>query len=247
MIDDYLGVDIQKAIIQAAAKATPNEMCGFVVSLSFGYEFWQCDNIAPNPTETFEMDWDFMTHYDGMITAIVHSHPQGELFLSGADRQSQVATDLPWVLAVDGKLKWFEPVPHLRGRMFMYDKADCCRLIQDAYHLCGLNLPDCPRIDIDVDIAQHTLLRYFEQSNVFERVLDLRAGDVILTQSGNNTPEHALLYLGDGEMLHHAHGHLSRREPYHQYWQRHTHSIWRHRHFQSEMMTAIFNDLVHSE
>ena len=237
---------IHEKIIQATRKAMPNEMCGTIMKFSSGYEFWELENIAKDPAKTFEIHWDFYDVADDLVQAIVHSHPNGEPFLSGADRQSQVATDLPWVLAVNGQLKWFKPIPHLRGREFVYDDADCCRLIQDAYHLCGLDLPDCPRIDIDTDIKQQTLLRHFEQSDEFECVHDLRAGDVILTQSGSNTPEHAMLYLGDGEMLHHAHEHLSRREPYHQYWQKCTHSVWRHKKWQPEMMAAIFNDLLHS-
>lgn len=237
---------IHEKIIQATRKAMPNEMCGAIMKFSSGYEFWELENIAKDPAKTFEIHWDFYDAADDLVQAIVHSHPNGEPFLSGADRQSQVATDLPWVLAVNGQLKWFKPIPHLRGREFVYGDADCCRLIQDAYHLCGLDLPDCPRIDIDTDIKQQTLLRHFEQSDEFECVHDLRAGDVILTQSGSNTPEHAMLYLGDSEMLHHAHKHLSRREPYHQYWQKCTHSVWRHKKWQPEMMTAIFNDLLHS-
>ena len=237
---------IHEKIIQATRKAMPNEMCGAIMKFSSGYEFWELENIAKDPAKTFEIHWDFYDVADDLVQAIVHSHPNGEPFLSGADRQSQVATDLPWVLAVNGQLKWFKPIPHLRGREFVYGDADCCRLIQDAYHLCGLDLPDCPRIDIDTDIKQQTLLRHFEQSDEFECVHGLRAGDVILTQSGSNTPEHAMLYLGDGEMLHHAHEHLSRREPYHQYWQKCTHSVWRHKKWQPEMMAAIFNDLLHS-
>lgn len=238
--------NIRAEIIRAAEKAAPDEMCGFVACLPFDYEFWQCKNIAPNPQETFEMDWDFMTYYDGMVAAIAHSHPRGEPFLSGGDRQAQVATDLPWILAVSGSLKLFRPVPHLRGREFEYDEMDCCRLIQDAYHLCGLDLADCPRFGLDEDIAAQTLLNYFENNHEFSQVDDVQAGDIILTQFGKNTPEHALLYLGDDEMLHHAHNHLSRIDIYSGYWQKHTHSVWRHKKWQPEMLAAIFADLLHS-
>lgn len=236
-------------ILQAARECYPNEMCGFVVQLAISHKFVLCENVADNPQQTFDISADDFIRANAMgeILAVVHSHPNGEPFLSGADRQCQMGVCLPWILAVSGSLKVFRPVPHLRGREFVYDDADCCRLIQDAYHLCGLDLPDCPRVDIDTDIKQQTILRYFEQSDVFERVHGLQAGDVILTQSSNNTPEHALLYLSNGEMLHHANGHLSRREPYHSYWQKCTHSVWRHRDFKADMMTAIFNDLIHSE
>nr|WP_284676055.1 Mov34/MPN/PAD-1 family protein [Neisseria subflava] len=37
----------------------------------------------------------------GKIIAVVHSHPNGEPFLSGADRQMQIQTGLPWILRLE--------------------------------------------------------------------------------------------------------------------------------------------------
>jgi len=79
----------------------------------------------------------------------------------------------------------------------------------------------------------------------FARARDLQPGDVILTEF-DGLASHVLLYLGNGEMLHHAFGQLSRRDGYGPYWQRHTHSIWRHRQWQPEMLQAIKNDLEHA-
>lgn len=242
----YLDNHITNEIIQAAYQ-TKNEICGFVVQLPFSQEFVLCDNIAENPTQTFEISADDFIRANemGFVLAVVHSHPNGEPFLSGADRQAQVVSGLPWILANSGSLKLFRPVSYLRGREFIYDKSDCCRLIQDAYHLCGLDLADCPRLGLDEDIAMQTLLNYFYNNYEFRQVKDLQAGDIILTQSGQSTPEHALLYLDNGEILHHAHNHLSRIDFYSDYWQKRTHSVWRHEKWQPEMMTAIFADLNH--
>lgn len=263
----------RKQILFAAENAAPYEMCGLIVH-DKNYQAWRseyplaiCRNIADNPQTEFEIASDEFLHYERVgnpVVAIVHSHPNGEPFLSGADRQAQVASGLTWILAVsgsttgthircqnqrfwtNGSLKLFYPVPHLRGREFIYDKSDCCRLIQDAYHLCGLDLPDCPRLGLDDDIAAQTLINYFNENQCFSKVSDdIQAGDIILTQFGNSTPEHAILYLGNGEMLHHAHNHLSRIENYSNYWQKHTHSVWRHEKWQPEMMAAIFSDLNH--
>ncbi|SSY80295.1 C40 family peptidase [Alysiella crassa] len=240
--------ETQESILKIAEKSKPHEMCGFIVCNKTGYSFFLCFNVATNPAETFDISVDDVIRANaiGEVVAVVHSHPNGEPFLSGADRQAQVATDLPWILASSGSLKLFQPVPHLRGREFIYDKSDCCRLIQDAYHLCGLDLPDCERLGLDEDIEAQTLLNYFQYNHEFNQVYDWQAGDIILTQSGKHTPEHALLYLGNGEILHHAHNHLSRLDFYSDYWQKHTHSVWRHQKWQPEMMAAIFADLLHS-
>ena len=180
----------------------------------------------------------------GEVCAIVHSHPQGEPWLSGADRQMQAANGLPWVLAVSGSLKVFAPVPHLRGRVFEYGRFDCYSLLVDAYHLAGIDLPLVQRGDIDDDAAQGRFLAMASAAG-FARVRDLQPGDVVLTEF-DGLASHVLLYLGSGEMLHHAFGQLSRRDGYGPYWQRHTHSIWRHRQWQPEMLQAVLNDLEHA-
>ena len=77
------------------------------------------------------------------------------------------------------------------------------------------------------------------------RVSDgLEGGDVVLTAYGGHA-NHAALYLGGGEILHHAYNQLSRREVYNQWWQERTHSVWRHPEFEPAMMRAVENDLLH--
>ena len=82
----------------------------------------------------------------------------------------------------------------------------------------------------------------------FKLVLDgsLQVGDVVLTAMGGHA-NHAMLYLGNQEILHHAYEQLSRRERYGAFWQDHTHSVWRHKEWLVEMIQAVENDLVHIE
>ncbi|EGL0710637.1 hydrolase, partial [Escherichia coli] len=54
-------------------------------------------------------------------------------------------------------------------------------------------------------------------------------GDVLLCCFGSSVPNHAAIYCGDGELLHHIPEQLSKRERYTDKWQRRTHSLWRHR------------------
>lgn len=233
----------EAAILAHAAAAHPSECCGFVLTVGRKQVYRPCQNIAAAPAQTFEIDpqeW-LAAEAEGEVLAVVHSHPQGEPFLSPADRLGQQATGLPWVLCVSGSLKVFRPVPLLRGRVFDYGKADCYSLLADAYHLAGIELPEHERGDMDEDAAQG-LFEKLAESAGFVRVYGIQAGDVVLTGSGA-TAGHAALYLGHGELLHHAYDQLSRREPYGAYWQRHTYSIWRHRDWQPEMLQAVLNDL----
>ncbi|WP_245636609.1 C40 family peptidase [Eikenella longinqua] len=236
--------NVQAEILAHAEKEAPRECCGLVLQAGRKQLYRRCGNAAAEPTERFEISGaDWLCALDvGKVIAIVHSHPQGEPWLSGADRQAQAEFGLPWVLAVSGSLKVFEPVPHLRGRVFDYGRADCYSLLADAYHLAGIDLPSVRRGQIDDDAAQGRFLALAEAAG-FYRVRDLQPGDVVLTEF-DGLASHVLLYLGNGEMLHHAFGQLSRRDGYGPYWQRHTHSIWRHRQWRPEMLQAVLNDLA---
>lgn len=240
--------EIQDLIFWFADGYAPQEICGAIADIhDKGRRFFAIDNIAENPEETFEMNpkgWQALAA-DGEIVAVVHSHPNGEPFLSGADRQMQIQTGLPWILAVGGRLKQLRCCPHLRGRVFEYGKADCGALIRDAFMLMGIDLPDHTRGDIDDD-AEHEYLRKHFESVGFVRVSDdLRGGDVVLTSYGGHA-NHAALYLGDGQILHHAYNQLSRREPFNQWWSERVHSVWRYPLFEPEMLQAVENDLLHS-
>ena len=240
--------EIQDLIFWVADGNAPQEMCGAIADIhDKGRRFFSIDNIAENPEETFEMNpkgWQALAA-DGEIVAVVHSHPNGDPFLSGADRQMQIQTGLPGILAVGGCLKQFRCCPHLRGRVFEYGKADCGALIRDAFMLMGIDLPDHTRGDIDDDAEHEYLRKHFERVG-FVRISDgLRGGDVILTSYGGHA-NHAALYLGDGQILHHAYNQLSRREPFNQWWSERVHSIWRYPGFVPEMLQAVENDLLHS-
>lgn len=240
--------EIQDLIFWFADGYAPQEICGAIADIhDKGRRFFAIDNIAENPEETFEMNpkgWQALAA-DGEIVAVVHSHPNGEPFLSGADREMQIQTGLPWFLAVGGRLKQFRCCPHLRGRVFEYGKADCGALIRDAFMLMGVDLPDHKRGDIDDDAEHEYLRKHFERVG-FVRVSDgLRGGDVILTSYGGHA-NHAALYLGDGQILHHAYNQLSRREPFNQWWSERIDSVWRLPEFEPEMLQAVENDLLHS-
>ncbi|RRD90437.1 C40 family peptidase [Conchiformibius steedae] len=242
-----LSDSLKQAILSHAAAFPNREICGFLLAHNGETVYHPSMNVALAPRHQFEISPDEWLKYSDSVVAVVHSHPNGEPYLSGADRQAQLATAVPWVLVVRKGLRVFRPVPHLRGREFVYGKSDCYSLIADAYHLAGIELMAVERSDMDADAAQGLFERFAPEAG-FARVSadDLRAGDVVLTAHGSNA-NHAMLYLGGGEILHHAYGQLSRREPYSDYWQQRTASVWRHRDWFEGNITAINNDLIHSQ
>lgn len=201
----------------------------------------------PEPEEYFRMspeDW-LSAEMQGEIVALVHSHPGGLPWLSEADRRLQVQSDLPWWLVCRGAIHKFRCVPHLTGRRFEHGVTDCYTLFRDAYHLAGIEMPDFHRGDDWWRNGQNLYLDNLEATGLYQVPLSAaQPGDVLLCCFGSSVPNHAAIYCGDSELLHHIPEQLSKRERYTDKWQRRTHSLWRHRAWHASAFTGIYNDLA---
>lgn len=219
--------------IEHAGKEYPRESCGLIVN----GEYVPCKNVADNPEEMFAIaprEWQ-------ECDAIVHSHPQGQPFLSGADRQMQSQSGKDWWLVVGGEIKKFRYAPLLRGRKFEYGKYDCCTLIRDAYMLACIELIDAPRTTMKADIDNENIINQLKASGM-RRVEKIQAGDIVLT-SWQGKASHASVYIGDDTLVHHPAGQLSHISPWSGFYEQNQHSIWRHPQWQQSFCTAIWNDL----
>lgn len=189
-------------------------------------------------------DW-LRAEMQGEIVALVHSHPGGLPWLSETDRRLQVQSDLPWWLVCRGAIHKFRCVPHLSGRRFEHGVTDCYTLFRDAYHLAGIEMPDFHREDDWWRNGQNLYLDNLEATGLYQVPLSAaQPGDVLLCCFGSSVPNHAAIYCGDGELLHHIPEQLSKRERYTDKWQRRTHSLWRHRAWHASAFTGIYNDLA---
>ena len=230
---------LTEQIINHAKHVYPNECCGLIVNDAY----IPCDNVADDPSETFRISPDAWQPAD----VVVHSHPQGQRYLSGADRAAQHKMRCDWWLAVfsddDWELIKYRYAPLLRGRTFDYGKRDCYSMVEDAYMLCGIKLMAYKRKGEAQEIEDNAFIVNFPKSGFYQVELnDMQPGDVILTSIRGNA-NHASIYLGDEQFLHHPYGGLSRREGFCEVWHKSLHSVWRHQDWQPQMMTAVFNDL----
>ncbi|STD07426.1 NlpC/P60 family [Cronobacter universalis NCTC 9529] len=227
------------------AVTSGDEVCGLIIDDSV---FFPCSNSHPEPARHFRIsDDDWLAAEElGDITAVFHSHPESYSVLSGADRHAQVLTDLPWWLASNGRLLKFRAVPHLLGRRFEHGVMDCYTLFRDAYHLCGIDLPDFERTQGWWLREENLYLKNME-ANDFHRVelSEVEPGDVIIRQPFPGAdPCHAMILLHENMVLHHdCAGHLSRREPYRPAFIKQTHSIWRHERCSSLNLQGIYEDI----
>lgn len=241
---------LKKEILTYCKTVAPNEACGFVI-LDYQQNdpvFLPCENIASDPEQYFEIAPDefIQAELKGEIIAVVHSHPDGEMRLSVADRQMQENAQLDFWLVCGDELHCFPVIPPLVGREFIHGKTDCYTLFHDFYALAGVDLPEFERRDMWWETGGNLYLDNMAQHGF--RRLDvnepLDVGDVILMQVGANIANHAGIYLGEQMVLHHSPKRLSKRDMYDGYWLKHTHSIWRYKQWLQLDFTVPLNHLA---
>ncbi len=130
------------------------------------------------------------------------------------------------VAGLPGAIHKFRCVPHLTGRLFEHGVTDCYTLFRDAYHLAGIEMPDFHREDDWWRNGQNLYLDNLEAAGLYQVPLSAaQPGDVLLCCFGSSVPNHAAIYCGDSELLHHIPEQLSKRERYTDKWQRRTHPL----------------------
>jgi len=213
----------------------PREACGLVISDGGALTYRPCVNVAKDTEEHFAISAREYAEAEesGEVVAVFHSHPNASSAPSEADLAACKASTLPWhILSVPSGI-WNGCAPtvaDLIGREFAHGSTDCYGLVRDYYIAnCNVYLPDFPRDD-DWWSNGLDLYRDFYSVAGFDLVQgEIQTGDVIIMQVHASVPNHAAVYLGDDEILHHLHGRLSRRETYGGAWRRMTWGIARHR------------------
>ena len=232
------------AIERHALAEYPKECCGLLIREGRKRVYVPCRNTAVTPSEHFRLaPEDYAVAEErGEVLAVIHSHPDYPPAPSEADRVACEASGLPWhILEVrkddDGTLRkgdWASLLPTgyqapLIGRSFAHGIHDCLSIILDYYRReLGIELGSYQREDGWWDKGGNLYLEHLPQAG-FERVNDLRQGDVVLMQIRSPVTNHAGVYLGNGQMLHHLHGRLSESVPYGGMWAERTRCIVRHR------------------
>ena len=228
-------------ILSHVKREGKREACGVIID---NFKFIPCRNIHHDPCNFFDIHPDDLIAAEdcGDITAIVHSHPNGNEYLSCGDRIAQLQSGIEWWVVCDNSIYKYRPVPRLLGRKFEHGFLDCYSLFRDAYHLAGINLDDFERSDNWWNGSEELYLKNMEAQG-FYQVDAALVGDVILMCLGSQRANHSAIYTGDQHILHHAPGRLSKRDVYGGFWVKHTHSIWRHNQWLNSAWVGICEDL----
>lgn len=183
-----------------------------------------CPNIHTKPMDYFAIDdevW-LTALIEGGVDAVFHSHPQGELHPSVTDTDSQLASGYPFYVCTlsprGGYMDfwgWGDQLLHppLRQRQFRHAVTDCYALYRHfEFERTGFVMPDMSRPhewwhDAKEDVFMANLdAQGFRQVNP----QDALPGDGVLYAIKQSKVNHCAAYLGEGLILHHLYGRLSK-------------------------------------
>ena len=228
---------IRTAILDHAKAEDPRESCGLIAVVKGRKRYFSCANLADTPDEHFVLSGeDYAAIEDlGEIVAIVHSHPASNPNPSQADRVACQKSGLPWIIVNPKTGGWSTTLPEVYelpyvGREFVFGVVDCYSLCQDWYNKeFGLQLSDYQRRDKFWERGENLYLDNFHHEG-FHRVPfdELQYGDALLMQLGSSLPNHAAIYIGDQQILHHVQGRLSSRDVLGGYYVKSTAMVLRH-------------------
>lgn len=225
---------LEKAV-RAAIASPAYEICGYLLkSASGGFDFYQCENIATDKMNEFEID---MVDTDaaaalGEIVGVVHSHPnKGQLFhLSAFDRLAQYDNCDPcwYLIKPDFSVEAFPPLPRFRGRQYVPMVTDCYSVMKDFYDLCGLRMKSYERNGDWWDEGKNLYLDNIESEGFHEVAKeDIQPGDTMLFCYAASVPNHCGIYIGDNKFLHHMTNRVSKIDILDRFWFKFCHSVWR--------------------
>lgn len=241
MISERLKQQLKAATIAAY----PREACGLIV----GDIYIPIDNMSARPDDGFVMCpiqlSEALERFEP--TAIFHSHPDDTARPSQHDlaRIDRADTPLPWVIMswpeYDITITYPQAPAKLIGREFVHGVQDCYTLIQDFYSAkLGITLSQYHRDDEWWEKGQDLYLDNYKDEGFYEVPLsDIQYGDFILMQVESNTVNHAAIYIGDGQILHHIYGRLSKRGIYGGYWLDRTRRILRHKLYNTDNVKQL--------
>jgi len=213
-----------------AAVEAPREACGLVLRIGDGECYWPCRNLSVSG-DHFELHPEDLAEAEdyGEVIAVCHSHPGAPAEPSASDLAACAASGRAWyILGTDGLQRIeLRPVP-LECRVFHYGHRDCWSLVRDWFlDARGVRLLDYARTEKFWERGESPYTDNAEAWGFREVSRDtIEPGDVLLMRVKSRVPNHAAVYLGGEQILHHMWGQLSRREALHRYAHLVTHA-WR--------------------
>lgn len=215
----------------------PHESVGLIVD----DEYIPLENMHEDPENYFKIDPLVWLDYseNSVIQAVIHSHPNGEMFPSEMDMRQQITTGVPWgIIKTNGEqaldpVFWGDslPIVPLIGRPFIHGVYDCYSCLRDTFRLGKekleeqavtkhwpfdpIDLPEVPRDDCWWDSDKDFYKDMFKEIGWVEIPMEeMKPGDGFLIKIRSKKLNHAGLYIGNNLILQHLPGKSSTRQPF---------------------------------
>lgn len=229
---------IKMAIFEHAKEVYPAECCGVITQKSRVQKYHKLTNIHEPADEGFEPDHveyaEIVDNHD--VIAVVHSHTgDGATTLPSAhDICMCNEFEIPFVIVSlpEGDMRILEPksMP-LTGRPWSLGSFDCWGLVMAWHKAHGVILNDFrkPYEWWKPEHGENLYKENYIKEGFVETGKDPEPGDMIIFQLQAEVWNHAGIYIGDNQILHHAFGKLSKNDIYSGWYQEHAKMICRHK------------------
>jgi proteasome lid subunit RPN8/RPN11 len=228
------------AAMEHAAKCAPRESCGLIVVVRGREIYHPCFNLSGEREFILDPAGYAQAEEIGEITAVVHSHVNGVVLPSDADKRGCEISGLPWYIVgyPDGAVGQLAPCgwkAPLIGRQFHYGIMDCYTLAVDYYKERGITMPVVNRSEgweaRGEDFWGKGGLDKLEACG-FKLVKDgPKEHDFLLFQVFYPVPHHFGVMVEDGFFLHHVKDRLSSKDRWVGMWKQGTRFTLRHEAF----------------
>jgi proteasome lid subunit RPN8/RPN11 len=196
--------------------------------------FVPCRNLSTATHEFILHPEDHVAAEDAYtIMAFVHSHLYESANPSPGDLVEIERSQLPYLIVNFPNNQWTytEPsgyeAPYV-GRPFVHGTLDCYELVRDYYRReLGINLAAVPRDSDWWNKGENILEEVYEMLG-FVQVESPTEHDLVIMQVKSPVPNHAAVFLANGQVLHHVGGRPSGHDVYDGYWRKCTIKFLRH-------------------
>nr|UVN04729.1 MAG: protein of unknown function DUF1175 [Bacteriophage sp.] len=229
---------IKMQIMQHAKEVYPHECAGLVTQKSRVQKYHRLDNVSQDPeNESMPDETQYaLASLEGEPIAFVHSHTgDGATTVpSATDLCFCDESGLSWVIVSipEGDMRIIEPKRRpLIGRPWALGAYDCYGLVMDFHKRHGVTLTD-RRLPFEwwkPEYKEDLYRDYWREDGFIENTGDPEVGDMIIFQLQAEKWNHAGIYVGNNNILHHAFGKLSRRDIYSGWYEQHKVLICRHK------------------
>lgn len=230
---------VKMAMFAHAQEVYPQECCGVVTQRGRAQKYRPIKNVHPDPVNHFEMDAaEYAEALDcgSDIIAIVHSHTgDGATTLPSAhDLCMCDETEVSWVIMSlpEGDMRIIEPQSRpLIGRPWALGSFDCWGLVMAWHKEKGVTLNDFrkPYEWWKPEYGENLYFDNWQKEGFVATNQEPQPGDMVIFQLSAAVWNHAGIYLGDNQLLHHMSGKLSKVDIYSGWYQEHAKLVCRHK------------------